>query len=89
MQNQTEKKIINHQLTINGKQEIFMTGVDSVIAFAPSRISLTLTDGTKTFVMGTGLKITAFSKTDGVFRAVGTVTGVSYGAKNFTAKIFK
>jgi bisphosphoglycerate-dependent phosphoglycerate mutase len=89
MQNQTEKKMTNHQLTINGKQEVLMTGVDSVIAFAQNRIALTLTDGAKVFVAGIGLKITAFSKTDGTFRAVGLVTGVSYGSKSFTAKIFK
>ena len=58
-------------------------------AFSPTRISLSLTDGTKVFVAGTNLKITAFSKDDGVFRAVGSVVGVSYGSKGFTAKLFK
>ena len=89
MQNQNVKKNENHQLTINQKKEVFITGVESVVAFSPIKISLVLTDGTKTFVAGTDLKIVAFSKEDGVFRAVGTVTGVSYGSKGFTAKLFK
>ena len=89
MQNQTEKKTDNHQLTINRRKEVFLTDVESVVAFSPTRIALTLKDGTKTFVAGTDLKITAFSKDDGVFKAVGSVTGISYGSKGFTAKIFK
>ena len=89
MQNQTEKRNENHQLTINKKTEVFVTGVESVTAFSPTRIALFLTDGTKVFVAGSDLKITAFSKDDGVFRAIGSVTGVSYGSKGFAAKLFK
>lgn len=89
MQNQNVKKNENHQLTIHQKREIFLTGVESVVAFSPTRISLILTDGTKMFVSGSDLKITAFSKEDGVFKATGSVTGISYGSKGFTAKIFK
>jgi hypothetical protein len=40
-------------------------------------------------VLGTGLKITSFSKTSGSFTAEGSVTGVSYGGKTFAARIFK
>ena len=89
MQNQTEKRNDNHQLTINKKTEVCITGAESVTAFSPTRIALSLTDGTKVFVAGTNLKITSFSKDDGVFRAVGSVAGVSYGSKGFTAKLFK
>ena len=89
MQESNVKKTQNHQLMIKDKKEVFLSGVESVIAFSPNRIALTLGDGTKVFIVGTGLKITAFSKDDGDFKGVGVVTGVSYGGKGFASKIFK
>ena len=88
MQNQNEKRN-EHQLTINKKTDVLITGVESVTAFSPTRIALCLIDGTKVYVAGSGLKITAFSKEDGMFKATGSVTGISYGSKGFSAKIFK
>ena len=89
MQESNVKKSQHHQLMIKDKKEVFLSGVESVTAFSPTRIALTLGDGTKVFIAGTGLKITAFSKDDGDFKGVGMVTGVSYGGKGFAAKIFK
>ena len=83
------KKNIEHKLMIDSRKSVAITGVESVSAFSSTRISLSLTDGTKAYVAGTDLKITAFSKESGEFCAVGTVAGVSYGGKGFAAKIFK
>ena len=88
MQEQT-KKTIQHKLTIEQRKSVTLSGVESVIAFSSTKISIILTDGTKVYVVGTDLKITAFSKESGDFCAVGTILGVSYGGKSFTAKLFK
>ena len=45
--------------------------------------------GGKVNVVGSGLKITGFSKASGTFTAEGMVTGITYGGKGFAAKIFK
>ncbi|MBQ7369897.1 MAG: YabP/YqfC family sporulation protein [Clostridia bacterium] len=89
MQEQNVKKSQLHHLTIDQRKTISVSGVESVNAFSPSRIALTLTDGTKLFIAGVDLKITAFSKESGDFQAVGGILGASYGGKGFVAKIFK
>lgn len=89
MQEQNVKKSQLHHLTIDQRKTISVSGVESVNAFSPSRIALTLSDGTKLFIAGMDLKISAFSKESGEFQAVGSVAGVSYGGKGFVAKIFK
>lgn len=89
MQEQNVKKSQVHTLTIEQKKSAALSGVESVNAFSSSRIALTLADGGKVFIAGTDLKITAFSKDSGEFKAVGTITGVAYGGKGFVSKIFK
>lgn len=81
----------NHQHSIHIDQRKLLTisGVESVTAFSEMRILLKLVGGEKLQIIGTGLKITAFSKTNGSFSAEGLVTGVSYNGKSFVSKIFK
>ncbi len=67
-----------HTLTIEQRKRITMTGVESVTAFSPQQISLTLADG-KLVVTGSGLKIAAFSKTTGAFTATGNISALRYG----------
>ncbi len=69
-----------HTLTIEQRKRITMTGVESVTAFSPQQISLTLSDG-KLVVMGSDLKITAFSKTSGAFSATGNISALRYGGR--------
>lgn len=66
-----------------------MSAVESVVAFSEVKIVLALLGGGKVNVVGSGLKITGFSKASGAFTAEGTVTGITYGGKGFAAKIFK
>ena len=78
-----------HSVLIEQKKNITVSAVESVIAFSEVKILLTLQGGGRMTVLGTGLKITSFSKTSGSFTAEGSVTGVSYGGKTFAARIFK
>ncbi len=79
----------NHILTIEQKKNIGISGVESVLAFSETKILLALLDGGRLSVLGTGMKIVGFSKTEGRFSAEGSISGVSYGAKNLAAKLFK
>ena len=78
-----------HSVLIEQKKTITVSAVESVVAFSEVKILLTLQGGGRMTVLGTGLKITSFSKTSGSFSAEGSVTGVSYGGKTFAARIFK
>ena len=78
-----------HSVLIEQRKNITVSAVESVVAFSEVKIILTLQGGGRMIVLGTGLKITSFSKTSGSFTAEGSVTGVSYGSKNFAARIFK
>ena len=40
-------------------------------------------------ILGSALKITGFSKSNGVFTAEGDFVGLSYGGKSLAKKIFK
>ena len=78
-----------HTVLIEQRKSITISGVESVVAFSEVKITLSLIGGEKMFVAGSGLKITTFSKSNGTFTAEGSVTGVSYGGKSFTARLFK
>ena len=78
-----------HLVSIEQRKSISVSGVESVTAFSEVKIVLSLIGGEKMHVVGTGLKITGFSKTSGTFNAEGTVSGVSYGGKSFAAKLFR
>ena len=78
-----------HSLLIEQRKNITISAVESVVAFSEVKIVLALQAGGRITVLGTGLKITSFSKTNGSFTAEGSVTGVSYGGKNLAARIFK
>ncbi|MBQ8375230.1 MAG: YabP/YqfC family sporulation protein [Clostridia bacterium] len=78
-----------HQVTIEQKKSIAVSGVESVLSFSESKITLSLLGGGKLHVAGSGLKISGFSKQNGVFSAEGAIAGVSYGGKSFAAKIFR
>ena len=80
---------IKHTVIIEQRKNISVSGVESVSAFSEMKIVLVLTGGEKMHIVGTDLKIVAFSKTSGAFSAEGSVTGVSYGGKSFTSKLFR
>ena len=78
-----------HQITITQKKDVSVTGVESVLAFSETKITLGVRGGGKLFVAGNGLKISGFFKDSGVFTARGNVVGVSYGGKSFAARLLR
>lgn len=78
-----------HLVTIEQRKSITVTGVESVAAFSEVKIVLALQNGDKLHVIGSGMKINAFSKSGGTFTAEGTISGASYGGKSFAARLFK
>ena len=79
----------NHLVTIEQRKTINVSGVESVSAFSEVKIVLVLLGGERMNVIGSGLKITGFSKINGTFTAEGEVMGISYGGKSLAARIFK
>ncbi|MBQ7924486.1 MAG: YabP/YqfC family sporulation protein [Clostridia bacterium] len=83
------QEVQNHQVNIEQRKKITVSGVDCVKAFSEVKIVLLLIGGEKLHVAGTGLKITGFVKNSGSFTAEGNITGISYGGKSFAAKLFR
>ena len=77
-----------HQVTIEQQKTISVSGVDGVLSFSESKITLALLGGKKMYLTGTGLKITGFSKQTAVFTATGTLYQLSYGNKGLSG-LFK
>ena len=88
MQEQNLKKVQVHTLTIDQRNRIKATGVESVVAFSSSKITLKLSGSERLNVSGNDLKITAFSKDSGDFEAVGSVMSASYSG-SLGSKLFK
>ena len=80
---------MKHSIVLEQKKNLTVNGVESVASFSEVKIVLTLSGGERMNVIGSGLKITGFSKTSGNFTAEGDVVGISYGGKSLTARIFK
>ena len=78
-----------HSIVIEQRKHLSVSAVESVVAFSEVKIILLLVGGERMSVIGSGLKITGFSKTNGTFAAEGTITSVSYGGKSVVSKIFK
>ncbi len=78
-----------HSVVLEQRKNLNVNGVESVVAFSEVKITLALLGGERMNVIGTGLKISGFSKTNGTFTAEGEVSGISYGGKSFAARIFK
>ncbi len=78
-----------HSVVIEQRKALSVNGVESVVAFSEVKILLALSGGGRMTVVGTGLKITGFSKASGSFTAEGSVVGISYGGKSFASRLFK
>ena len=78
-----------HSIVLEQRKNLSVTGVESVSSFSEVKITLVLLGGERLQVIGTGLKIVGFSKTNGNFQAEGEVTGVMYGGKSLVQRMFK
>ncbi len=78
-----------HSIELVQKKNLSISGVESVVSFSEVKIVLALLGGERMSIIGSGLKITGFSKQSGAFSAEGEFIGFSYGAKSLAARIFK
>jgi hypothetical protein len=78
-----------HSVILEQKKNLSVNGVESVCSFSEAKLSLLLVGGERMNVLGSGLKITGFSKTSGTFTAEGDVMAISYGGKSIVSKLFK
>ena len=78
-----------HSVMLEQRKNLSVSGVESVSSFSEVKIALVLLGGERMSVIGSGLKITGFSKTNGTFTAEGEIVGISYGGKSLAARIFK
>ena len=78
-----------HSVMLEQRKSLSISGIESVLSFSEVKIVLVLLGGERMNVIGSGLKITGFSKTNGTFTAEGDVMGISYGGKSLAARIFK
>ena len=56
------QEVIKHTVELEQRKNISVSGVETVSAFSEARIALTLKDGEKMYIVGTELKISAFSR---------------------------
>ena len=78
-----------HSVMLEQRKSLSISGVESVGSFSEVKIVLVLVGGERLSVVGSGLKITGFSKTSGSFTAEGEILGITYGGKSLAARIFK
>ena len=78
-----------HSVMLEQRKSLSISGVESVGSFSEVKIVLVLVEGERLSVVGSGLKITGFSKASGSFTAEGEILGITYGGKSLAARIFK
>ena len=78
-----------HSVVLEQRKSLSISGVESVGSFSEVKIVLVLVGGERLSVVGSGLKITGFSKASGSFTAEGDILGITYGGKSLAARIFK
>ena len=78
-----------HSVVLEQRKSLSISGVESVGSFSEVKIVLVLVGGERSSVVGSGLKITGFSKANGSFTAEGEILGITYGGKSLAARIFK
>jgi len=78
-----------HSVVLEQRKLLSVTAVESVVAFSEVKVVLALIGGERMSVIGSGLKITGFSKTNGTFSAEGRITSIAYGGKGVMSRIFK
>ena len=83
------QEVTNHQIVLEQRKKITVSGVESVKAFSEVKIILALIGGERLHVAGSNMKITGFLKANGSFTAEGNISGISYGGKSFAAKLFR
>jgi hypothetical protein len=73
----------HHQVTVDGQKSVTVSGVEGVLSFSETKITLSILGSRRLHLEGSGLKILGFSKENGNFTASGAVHRLSYGGKGF------
>ena len=68
---------MKHSVLVEQRKNITVNAVESVVAFSEVKILLSLIGGERMSVLGSDLKITAFSKSSGSFTAEGGDCGAN------------
>lgn len=81
---------VPHSLNIEQCKKITATAIDSVDAFSDRQIILSYPSG-RIIVVGSGMKIVGFSKSNGSFAASGQIESVRYAGKGvgLRGKLFR
>ncbi len=81
----------SHNVTIENRARIGITGVLEVNCFSDREISLKLKDNKRVIIIGTNLKIISFDNKNGNFSAQGVILELKYKGvqENFMKKVFK
>lgn len=80
---------VPHAVNLEQRRKITATSIDSVDSFSDRQIILSFSGG-RIIIGGSGLKITAFSSSNGNFCAVGEIQSLRYVGKalSLTKKLF-
>lgn len=81
---------VTENLTLDGRKRLSLTGVESVDGFNEQCLKLTVM-GSKLYIVGENIKITAFNKTSGNLNADGNFFEIKYYRKKqpVLKRIFK
>ena len=82
--------MIEEKLTLDARKRLSMSGVESVDGYSENAVRLT-SNGTKVFIYGSRLKITAFNKATGNLSCDGDFTEIKFGGKKtpILKRVFK
>lgn len=75
-----QNPVIMEKLTLDGRQHLTLTGVDTVDGFSEQSLKLTVM-GSKVFINGENIKISAFNKATGNLIADGNFYEIKYNYK--------
>ena len=75
---------------LEGRKRLSMTGVEAVDSFSEESLKLTVS-GSKVFIFGENIKITAFNKSSGNLSAEGVFNEIKYNKKRLplVKRLFK
>ncbi len=75
-----QNNVVEQKLILEANKNLSMTGVETVDGFTEQSLKLTVA-GSKMFIVGENIKITAFNKTSGNLTAEGEFFEIKYNRK--------
>ena len=75
-----QNNVVEEKLSLDSKKFLSMTGVEAVDGFSEQSLKLTVA-GSKVYISGENIKITAFNKSSGNLSAEGEFSEIKYNVK--------